>query len=242
LGRADPNDRHALTAIAIALGRNVVVRRSSAACVHGFSVLQLPTAVEARQRQDFHDADITEIRGVMVTAPSLTVVDAARTWGAEAGIVIADSAMRLGAVTGVELAEQAARFAGRPGCADATLVATEADPRSESPLETLSRFRFLRAGLTRPELQVIIGGYRTDFLWRAQRVIGESDGLTKYGASETEVRAKLRYERQRQRELEELGFIVVRWFWDEIWRTPWVVIERLQRAFALAATRFGLAS
>ena len=60
-----------------------------------------------------------------------------------------------------------------------------ADPRAESPLESVSRVTMLRAGLPTPDLQVEIidesGWVATcDFGWREFGVVGEADGAGKY--------------------------------------------------------------
>jgi very-short-patch-repair endonuclease len=103
----------------------------------------------------------------------------------------------------------------------------EADSRAESAFESVSRYRLSLGGLPRPEPQARIRKYRVDFLWRDQRVIGEADGLAKYGTDERTVRARLRAERLRQRELEDAGYVFVRWMWEEIWHTPELVIDRI---------------
>jgi very-short-patch-repair endonuclease len=69
-----------------------------------------------------------------------------------------------------------------------------------------------------------------DFFWEEFGVIGEADGLAKY--DDEEERLSLRAEKLRQEELEALGYIVVRWTWEDIWRRPEWVAKRLRRAFA----------
>src|SRR5205807_703561 len=126
-----------------------------------------------------------------------------------------------------------------PGRRLAQAAIDEADGRAESPLESISRFRLVRAGVPRPELQVerVESGlrYRFDFYWRAQRVVGEADGLTKYSSVEL-----LRTEKRRELAIQDCGLEVVRWSWDEIWRTPQLVVHRVLRAFDRASERFNL--
>ncbi len=108
-------------------------------------------------------------------------------------------------------------------------VVAQADPRRESPLESLSDGHFLLAGLPRPNLQPRvdspIGPLYPDFLWTEQMVVGEADGLVKYRRPED-----LAAEKGRQEVLEQLGFLVVRWLADDIRRSPYSVVSRLLAA------------
>ena len=67
--------------------------------------------------------------------------------------------------------------------------------------------------------------YRADFAWPGHRVIGEADGLLKYAD-----RRDLLAEKQREDDLRRAGWVVVRWTWAEITRTPRLVVTRLRRA------------
>jgi very-short-patch-repair endonuclease len=59
-------------------------------------------------------------------------------------------------------------------------------------------------------------------------VIGEVDGAIKYQDASAFV-----LEKQREQILRDLGYIIVRWLAREIMLTPWVVIERVERALSL---------
>ena len=65
-------------------------------------------------------------------------------------------------------------------------------------------------GFPEPELQVDIGGYRVDMLFRRQRLILEIDGLAKYTDAES------RREKRRERRLRARGYRVERLTWDDI--------------------------
>jgi hypothetical protein len=101
--------------------------------------------------------------------------------------------------------------------------------------------RIHQRGLPRPELQVeiylgseLLG--RTDKLWRAQKVVGEDDGMEKFGSTPSERQESFKQLYRRGRRLEDAGFVVARWDWDDAWRDRGrVVEERLRRAFAEAA-------
>jgi hypothetical protein len=90
------------------------------------------------------------------------------------------------------------------------------DPRIETALEALSWGRFIEAGIPLPIPQVWLQGssgrwYRVDFWWPELRLIGEADGMGKYG----EV-AVLHSEKVRHLDLEGPGRTVLRWGWSHV--------------------------
>lgn len=170
------------------------------------------------------------VDGLAVTSPARTVVDLARTRGFTAGLVAADAALHSGLCTGADLAQQSENSQGTPRARIAALVAEYADQRSESPAESLSRARFLYLGAPLPALQQsfydgqeFLG--RVDCWWEGPRIVGECDGLQKYGvgnhmapeeASRVIANEKIREDRIREH---VDGFF--RWIWNDAWRiTP----------------------
>jgi hypothetical protein len=166
--------------------------------------------------------EVTVHTGVPVTTPARTVVDLARRRAFRAGVVAADAALRMRRCTREELQAVAEACRGWPGVAQARRVAAFADPRAESPLESISRVAFHDYGLPEPILQATIGGYeRADFLWPRSRVIGEADGMGKYTTPEV-----LRREKEREEEFVRMGFTVFRWVWRDAYRRPDALAHR----------------
>ncbi|MHA3701697.1 type IV toxin-antitoxin system AbiEi family antitoxin domain-containing protein [Jatrophihabitans sp. YIM 134969] len=203
------------------------------------------TAVSAIEGVHAHRADLppsaTAVLGVdlLVTAPGRTVVDVAREFGVEAGVVVADSALRtrLGARERLDHAVRQAR--GRPRVDRARSAVEFADARSESVLESRSRHRMAVAGLPAPLTQVdiltlsgrLVG--RADFYWPEFGVIGEADGLGKYDGFRS-----LTAEKLREDALRDLGLEIARWVWDDL--EPFDVVRaRIERAFARGAVKTG---
>jgi hypothetical protein len=176
---------------------------------------------------------LTVVRGVVATTAARTVMDLARCASVRSGVVSADSALRAGC-TKAEF-EAVLDYCRRwPGRRRALQVIALADGKAESPLESISRLLFVEWGVDEPELQVWLTDdvgmpCRVDFLWRGLRVVGEADGMAKY-----DVAGAGREEKRRQMALEDAGYEVVRWTWQEVWRTPERVIARLNRAFRRA--------
>ena len=109
-----------------------------------------------------------------------------------------------------------------------------ADPRVETALESLSWAAFIGAGIPLPTPQALVRGesgkvWRVDFLFEG-RVIGECDGAVKYHAGQS-----LWQEKKRQMDLENAGYVVVRWTWEEIVSHPHVVLARIALALARAS-------
>jgi len=251
----DPVRAHALrilTATATA-GADAVASYYSAARLHRLSLLTSPpagtvtlTLPPARKWNRARPADIvfhaselppehvTRLYNLPVTTVARTVADLARTLPFMDAVVVADSALSQEKTTKPELQLILKQFAtGWPGVRQARRALEFADERAESPLESAARVVFAEAGLDPPELQVTIHGEqaqfaaRVDFLWRAQRVIAEADGLVKYND-----RNDLLDERERDHQLREAGYTAVHFTWREIFQTPEAVIARLRTALA----------
>lgn len=207
---------------------------------------------------DEHETAI--VAGLVVTTIERTAIDVSRGQPFEQALVVLDSAARtmvrrdLGsdrvlrrpgerdaavaaALSG--LADTAGRQAGNPGIAAVRRALRFADPCSESPYESLTRARFIAAGVPTAELAAPVLGasgrrYFADFLWRRYRVIGEADGWAKYGEG-LRARDALKAERDRQRDLEAAGWIVVRWDPSD---PPYAVVARVMAALASRGAAF----
>lgn len=181
-----------------------------------------------------HEADVTEVDGLASVSREVAAVTTAAGLSAEWAVAVLDAvAWRRPEVPEVleNVTEDWPRLRGIGTVRRALpLVRTGA----QSPLESLSRIRLVAGGLPEPALQVafhdaagLVGV--ADMVWEEWKVIGECDGLLKYSSREDLVREKKREDR-----LRALGYVVVRWTWDEIMRDPRAVVARIRRAFAVA--------
>jgi len=200
---------------------------------------------------------VTVVSGVRVTTVARTAADLARGGDLPAALVAMDGALRLlldrrvpqlkrrlrdGTVPTAEveaaralLTQAAEPMRGWAGSRTIVAGIAHADPASASPFESWSRGWMLTVGLPRPELNAPVFGasgrrYFGDFVWREHRLIGEADGVAKYGATAREIRAALSAERQRQNDLEVAGWRFVRWVTGD----PGAhVVARISRALYL---------
>lgn len=159
--------------------------------------------------------------GLPVTSLARTTFDVTRTVGYPRAVAVADAALRAG-LPREELNWAIERHKGFHGRARARLAADFADPRSESPAESLSRVQFALHGVPAPELQFEVVGAggvvvaRTDFAWPELRLVGEIDGKWKYGEllkpGQTPQDA-IMDEKRREELIREAGYWIVRWDW-----------------------------
>ncbi|WP_434995829.1 type IV toxin-antitoxin system AbiEi family antitoxin domain-containing protein [Arthrobacter sp. Ld5] len=190
-----------------------------------------------------HSAQLTEddvvlLHGLPVTSLLRTAIDCARSLPFDRALIVADQAMARGvtrraALTAVDLLGPAA------GVGRASAVLAAADPRSESPGETLTRSRLLRFGLPQALSQVEVatrhGRYRLDFAWLELLVGLEFDGRVKYfGAAATD--EVLYEERRREKALVEEGWTILRIEWGDLFREA-ELEARLRGALRRAASR-----
>ncbi len=186
--------------------------------------------------------ELTLIDEVLVTSLSRTVLDLARTLPWEQAVAAGDRALALG-LTRAELSDALQRMRGWPGIGSARRTVDFLDLRSESAGESVSRVRICEAGLPAPTLQLVIldsrGRFvaRVDFGWEERRTLGEFDGKAKYSEllkpGQTSRDAMLA-EKQREDQLRDLGWQVVRWTWADLYQSG-VIKDRVLRAFGRAA-------
>ncbi|MFP5218329.1 MAG: type IV toxin-antitoxin system AbiEi family antitoxin domain-containing protein [Actinomycetes bacterium] len=259
----DAGAAHALAVAARACGRKQVHAGShrSAALVLGIPLLGLPPRHAQLVRAPTGPGDVSTekgvhvarldpdeavlCRGVLVTSPARTVVDVARTSPFRDGVVATDAVLHAG-LPRRELEAMLARCARWPGAVAAARAVAFADERAESVLESLDRVAFAECGLPAPRTQVDVvtaSGLwlgRVDFLFEEQRTVVEPDGLAKYRlrAGDTVpqwAETALAKEKQRELGLQRHGLQVVRNEWDEAFRRPRELAERVRRHLAVGA-------
>jgi Transcriptional regulator, AbiEi antitoxin len=150
--------------------------------------------------------------GMRTCVAERVALDLARHASFVEALVVTDAVLYRGLTTPADLVAEAERHAPWPGGRRAGRVSGHADPRAESPLETLGRSACIEFDLPVPLSNVWVGDgypeYRVDHLWPDHWLIGEGDGLNKY-----EDRGAIEAEKERQWRLEQLGFTVVRYGW-----------------------------
>ena len=249
--KADPRERSVLGARATARARRADVPYAfthvTAAALLGLPVplapadqvwLTVPAGAVRRgpalvqQVAPLPPGDVIEVGGLPCTTPARTLVDCLRHMPAEEAVAICDAALRQGAVTEAELAAVLAERRW-PRAAAASALLPLLDGRRESGLESRSAVVMHRHALPTPRSQVRILDERgvvvarVDFAWLEQGVVGEADGLVKYGDGAARSIAE---EKQREASLQALGLIVVRWTARHLHGDPPLLVVQLRAA------------
>jgi very-short-patch-repair endonuclease len=166
-----------------------------------------------RRGIDLHRAplppeDVVVHDGLRVTSPARTLIDLAALLPTRDLECTLDEAHYLNRVSTRTLAETLQRNRGRPGCAPLRALLADHELGSTRTATALEE-RFLqglrRAGLPDPYCQQWIGRHRVDFLWPAERVIGETDGWAAHRGRRRQAR-----DARRDEELAARGYEVVR--------------------------------
>lgn len=242
---------HRDTVAALLSNPCAVASHASAAVLHDLPIWFTPTepclTVPPRYVGDIAGAHLHRCRSyethlldldLPVHTIERTTIDVGREHGVLSSLVVADAALHRGDTTVAALRATLRDCRGWPGVRAAREAIDFADSRSESPLETASRYR-LRGLVPAPDLQAEIydrdGRFlgRSDFLWDELGVVGEADGMAKYVEEDA---LPLTKEKVRQGEFEDTGLVVVRWGAADL-RPIERLVARLERGFARAKLR-----
>jgi hypothetical protein len=160
------------------------------------------------------------VGGLPTTTLERTLLDCGMMLPYRQALILMDNGLRLGADRAI-LDAGAAGLDGRRGIRNLRRVLSAADPRSESPGETLARDLIVRLRIPVPEPQVEVmtrhGRYRLDFAWKQKKVALEFDGKAKY-FDYRPTEQVLYEERQREKDLTANGWTVIRIEWKDLFQ------------------------
>jgi hypothetical protein len=185
------------------------------------------------------ESEVLELHGFRVTGLARTVVDLGCSLPLTQAVAAGDLALTR--IDRAEITEVLGRQARRTGIGSARRAVALLDSRSESAGESFSRVVFHLARLPAPQPQFSVfttdGRFvgRSDFGWPDFGVLGEFDGKAKYGEllrkpGQTAEQVLIA-EKQREDRMRELGWVVIRWMWQDLSR-PEALIGRLRQALS----------
>jgi very-short-patch-repair endonuclease len=232
-------------AAVLAYGDGAVLSHRSAAALHGIRPDNRATtditlsSKSARPRAGIHvhksstltAADVTTVDGIPCTSVARTLLDMAEEVG-ERGVEKAiDQAEVLRIFDRRAVDDVLSRATGRRGAGRLVRVLAKygGPTLTDEELEELFLALCRRASLPSPavnEWVVLEDGiaYKADFLWRAERLIVETDG---WGSHRT--RRAFEHDRRRDRRLRLAAWDVIRFTWHDVEREPDEVVGFLTR-------------
>ncbi|MGE2692975.1 DUF559 domain-containing protein [Mycolicibacterium pulveris] len=177
------------------------------------------------RRRDLDPTDIVTVRSLRVTAPALTVLEAAiRRPG---GVKILDRALQ----KDIELRElwrAQLRNKGRYGSPAARRLLQAASDGAHSEAERLLAKMLRGADITGWRTNYPVAGYKVDFAFPAAKVAIETDGLAFHSSSDD-----FHHDRVRQNDLTLLGWQVLRFTWLDLNEYPQRVIAIIRHAISV---------
>lgn len=191
-----------------------------------------PTSGQLHPRPDLaihqrYGAPLHRMEGRLTTEANWTAIEVARTLRPPRALATLDAALRSETCTPSGLRTAATEQAGRRGIVRVRDLLVHADGRSESPMESETRYVFISAELPSPELQVTIeddhGAYwRVDFLWRSAHLVAEYDSDEWHTGAVAMRKDKLKTAR-----LQECGYTVIPVTVDDVRRFPTELVARI---------------
>lgn len=172
----------------------------------------------------FEPQDVTSRHGIPVTTPARTLLDLAGGLNRHGLARAVEEAQVHRLVSHAGLQALLARSRGRRGAATlrAVLQAGHEPAFTRSEAEAMLLALIRKARLPTPEVNVQIGGYEVDFLWRTRRLVVEVDGFAYHST-----RAAFERDRRKDADLQALGLRTTRLTYRQIAREPEATIARL---------------
>ncbi len=176
------------------------------------------------RRRDLAEVDVVEHRSLRVTAPALTVIEAAVSRGG--GPAIMDTALqRRVELPALERAH--ARNRGRSGSTASRRLLDAAAGGARSEAERLIIRLLKQAGITGWRANFPVGNYVVDVAFPAQRVAIEIDGWAFHSDQ-----AAFQNDRTRQNRLALQGWQVLRFTWLDLTQYPDRVLAQVSAAIS----------
>jgi len=199
-------------------------------------------------RGSYDDDDFTLLDGRLAVEPVLAGLQAASLTDVRGGMVILDSVIDLQKGTLDEIHARYERIAGHPFSRTLQITVRLVRKGAQSVGETLSRHAMWTQHLPAPVLQFEVRDVDgtlvgiTDFAWPEYGLLGEFDGMIKYGRLRKEGETPgdaVEREKKREDLLREVtGWLMVRLVWTEIFKPGPMgakIRRQLERGRALRA-------
>jgi very-short-patch-repair endonuclease len=174
-----------------------------------------------------HPSDISRRHGIPVTSAARTLLDLAANSPAGELAEVIDEAYLQRRVSAHSLSEQFRRYPAHRGRA-ALQKAMQLDSKlTRFKAERLMLALVRKARLPEPETNVHIGPWEADLPWRDRHLVVEFDSYAFHSS-----RSSFERDRRKDRELQALGYTVLRFTWRELTEEREAVVAAISRALA----------
>jgi very-short-patch-repair endonuclease len=179
------------------------------------------------------ERDLREHEGLAISSPARALLEIAAVLPAAELAEAVGEAIALRLVNRTVLESVLGRHRGRRGAARlAGVIGDESAMTITRSRAERALLRLIRdARLPTPEVNVPLGPYRPDFLWREQRLIVELDSYTFHGGPDG-----FHHDREKDLYYRDLGFDVLRFTRAHVIYKPMMVLVRLAGALARRGT------
>ncbi len=179
-------------------------------------------------RATLHPQDITRRHGIPVTSAARTVLDLAATHPLSDVERAVNEAHVQHRVSTHSLNEQFSRYPHHRG-RTALHEAQRIEPHhTRSEAERLAVELIRAARLPAPKVNARVGNWEVDLLWPDAKLVMEIDGYAYHST-----RHSFERDRRKDRDLQALGYTVLRFTWRELTDEPEAVVAAISRALAL---------
>jgi very-short-patch-repair endonuclease len=177
------------------------------------------------RRRDLARVDVIERRGLRVTAPDLTIIEAASRPGGGARVL--DSALQRRQSELPQLWRAHLRNKGRHGAPRTRRLLQAASNGARSEAERLFGRMLESAGITGWKANYPVAGYEVDYAFIGPKLAVEIDGLAFHSDADDFHR-----DRKRQNAIALAGWQVLRFTWLDLTEYPERVIAEVRRAIS----------
>lgn len=232
-------------------GRTSIAAGLSAAALHGSRWVdpRLPAELYRRNgkpvdgivihRDQLRDDEVCVIRGLPATTPARTAFDVGRRKGLESAVIHLDALANAAKLQTAEVDTVVRRHPGVRGLVQLRHVLELMDGGAESPQETRTRLLLVRAGLSRPQTQIVVrDGFgdpwaRIDMGYPEWKVGIEYDGAQHWTDP-----LQRTYDIDRHAELLKRGWIIIRVSSGLLRYRPVVLVARVCAALREAGAEW----
>jgi hypothetical protein len=179
------------------------------------------------------ESDLEVVEEALITSPVRTAFDCARWLALREAVVVADALAHAGLMTADSFRAYVRTHRRLRGVRQADWVARLIEPLSESPMESRLRVLLISSGFDNPIAQYVVTDRASNFVARADLAYPDQRLIVEYdGAQHWEQR---RADDRRRDAMRALGWTVLVASREDFYEQPMDFLDKVRRAFVVAA-------